>query len=125
MSDTSKRGYSLAGLFVLVTASAVLVAGMTPLVRLAAQGAVDGFQLSAALTSGFLAGVLIGLLIGLLQFRVAVAAPMGAAAGGEIGLAAGLIALLPIPMFTTSAVAMLVGSGLIVAVALVNRRTNS
>jgi hypothetical protein len=62
--------------------------------------------------------------LGLLQFRVGMAVPMGAAAGAVIGMAAGLVALLPTAMLSTSAVAMLVGSGMVVAVSLLNRRVN-
>lgn len=124
MDNAQTRGYSLSGLFVLMTASAALVAGFTPLVRQAAAGQVNGFELSAALAGGFVGGMLIGLVLGLLQFRVALAVPMGAATGAIVGMAAGMVALLPTAMLTTSAVAMLVGSGLVVAVSLLNRRVN-
>jgi len=119
-----RTGYSLSGLFVLVTACAAIVAGFTPLVRLAGQGRVDGMQLSIALISGFLAGLFLGLLVGLLHFRSTLAAPIGAGTGAVIGLAAGLIALLPQGLLITSAITMLVGSGLVVGVALINRRVN-
>lgn len=119
-----RTGYSLSGLFVLVTACAAIVAGFTPLVRLAGEGQVDGMQLSVALISGFLGGLFLGLLVGLLHFRSTLAAPIGAGTGAVVGLAAGLIALLPQGLLITSALTMLVGSGLVVGVALINRRVN-
>jgi hypothetical protein len=124
MDSAPTRGFSLSGLFVLVTASAALVAGFTPLVRQAAAGQVNGIELSAALVGGFTGGLLLGLVLGLLQFRVGLAVPMGAAAGALIGMAAGMVALLPTATLSTSAIAMLVGSGLVVAVSLLNRRVN-
>jgi hypothetical protein len=120
----ARRGYSLSGLFVLVTACAALVAGFTPLVRLAGAGQVNGMSLSVALVSGFLGGIFLGLLVGLLHFRSTLAAPIGAATGAVVGLAAGLIALLPQGFLGTSAITMLVGSGLVIGVALINRRVN-
>ena len=119
-----RTGYSLSGLFVLVTACAAIVAGFTPLVRLAGAGKVDGMQLSVALISGFFGGLFLGLLVGLLHFRSTLAAPIGAGTGAVSGLAAGLIALLPQGLLITSAVTMLAGSGLVVGVALINRRVN-
>jgi prepilin-type N-terminal cleavage/methylation domain-containing protein len=124
MHAQSQKGYSLSTLFVLVTASAALVAGFTPLVRRAAAGEVDGVSLIAAMGGGLLVGLFLGLLIGLLQFRVTIAAPIGAGAGAVIGMAAGLFALLPMSLLGTSALAMLAGSGLVVGVALINRRIN-
>jgi len=120
----ARRGYSLSGLFVLVTACAAIVAGFTPLVRLAGAGRVDGMHLSVALIAGFLGGLFLGLLVGLLHFRSTLAAPIGAATGAIIGLSAGLFALLPQGLLITSAITMLVGSGLVVGVALINRRVN-
>lgn len=119
-----QTGFSLSGLFVLVTACAAIVAGITPLVRLAAGGNVDGMRLSLALVSGFLGGLFLGLVVGLLHFRSTLAAPIGAGTGAVVGLAAGLITLLPQNEIITSALTMIAGSGLVVAVALINRRVN-
>ena len=119
-----QTGFSLSGLFVLVTACAAIVAGITPLVRLAAGGRVDGMQLSIALVTGFLGGLFLGLVVGLLHFRNTLAAPIGAGTGAVVGLAAGAIALLPQGQLITSALTMIAGSGLVVAVALINRRVN-
>ena len=119
-----QTGFSLSGLFVLVTACAAIVAGITPLVRLAAGGKVDGMALSIALVTGFLGGLFLGLVVGLLHFRSTLAAPIGAGTGAVVGLAAGMIALLPQDQLVTSALTMIAGSALLVAVALINRRAN-
>jgi hypothetical protein len=124
MEDSGRRGYSLSALFVLVTASAVLIGGFAPLVQLAFKGGVDGTALAVALILGLFGGLLIGLILGLLEFRVGMAVPMGAIAGAIIGMAAGLIALLPTSLIATSAVTMIVGSGLVIGVSLLNRRIN-
>ena len=124
MEDSDRRGYSLSALFVLVTASAVLVGGFTPLVQLAYKGGVDGTALTVALILGLFGGLFIGLILGLLEFRVGMAVPVGAIAGAIIGMAAGLIALLPTALIGTSAITMVVGSGLVIAVSLVHRRIN-
>jgi hypothetical protein len=122
--DLVRKGFPLSGLFVLMTACAAIVAGFTPLVRLAGAGHVDGFQLSISLATGFLGGLFLGLVVGLLHFRSTLAAPIGAGTGAVVGLAAGLIALLPQALLVTSALAMLVGSGLVIGVALIHRRVN-
>jgi hypothetical protein len=124
MKDLAGRGFSLASLFVLVTACAALVAGVTPLVRQASASGIATNDLLVAMAAGLLGGLLLGIFVGLLQFRVGMAVPMGAAAGATIGLAAGLVALLPTALLATSALAMLVGSVLIVGVALATRRIN-
>jgi uncharacterized membrane protein len=119
-----QTGFSLSGLFVVVTASAAIVVGITPFVRLAASGKIDGMQLSIALVTGFLGGLFLGLIVGLLHFRSTLAAPIGAGTGAVVGLSAGMIALLPQDQLVTSALTMIAGSALIVAVALINRRVN-
>jgi hypothetical protein len=123
-SESTQRGFSLSSLFVLITACAALVAGFTPLVRRAFQGDIDGLALSLALVSGFLVGGLIGGIVGLLQIRSWLAAPLGAVAGALVGVASGLIALMPPDTLGAAAVAMLIGSALVVAIALLHRRIN-
>lgn len=125
MDETSKQGFSLSALFVLVTASAALVAGFTPVVRLASTGEVPLHQLFGASIAGCLVATTLGFIIGLLQFRRELGMLYGTAAGAIIGIPAGLIALLPTAQLTTAGLAMLVGSALIVAVALLNRRVNA
>jgi hypothetical protein len=123
-NDTPRHGFSLSGMFVLMTACAALVGGFAPLVQLAGKGQVDIARLLIALGTGFFGGMFLGLLVGLLQFRITVAAPIGAAAGALIGLSAGLFALLPQEHLGTSAITTFVGSGLVVGVALIHRRIN-
>jgi hypothetical protein len=125
VNSPSDHGFSLSSLFVLVTACASLVAGFTPLVRHYGEAGITTSILLSAMTAGFFAGMMLGLVLGLLQFRLGIAVPLGALAGGIIGLAAGLIALLPQAHLGTSAIAMLVGSMLVVGVALATRRINS
>ena len=124
MNDGPRRGYSLSALFVLMTACAVLVAGFTPLIRLAIAGEIESGLLFFAGLAGLVLGGLLGLIVGLLHFRRVTGAIVGGWAGCVIGAAAGLIALLPIQSLPAVGLAMLVGSGLIVFVALMNRRTN-
>ncbi|MCI0360518.1 MAG: hypothetical protein L0211_18730 [Planctomycetaceae bacterium] len=119
-----RKGFSLSGLFVLMTACAAIVAGFTPLVRLAGEGRVDGFQLSVSLATGFLGGLFLGLIVGLLHFRSTLAAPIGAGTGAVVGLAAGLVALLPQGLLVTSALTTLIGSAMVIGVALIHRRVN-
>jgi hypothetical protein len=122
--NAQRQGYSLSALFVLMTACAALIGGITPFVRQAGAGGVDWWQLGGALAAGLCGTVLLGLLIGLFQYARIRSMLLGMAAGSVIGLAAGLIALLPMQSLGSSAIAMLVGSGLIVGVALINRRVN-
>ena len=117
-------GYPLGALFVLVTVSAVLVAGIAPLVRLVAKGdVVNPGQLVMGVLAGVNSGCLIGAALGLLQFRKLLGAALGATAGTLIGAAAGGLAMLPASQLITAAIPMTAGCGLIVGVALLMRRT--
>jgi hypothetical protein len=120
---SANRGYPLGALFVLVTACAVLIAGITPIVQ--DIGQPDGHQVLEVLTAlgiGAGCGLLVGVVVGLLQFRMAVGAAMGALAGIVIGAASGIIVLLTSDQITTAAAAMTAGSALVVGVALIMRR---
>lgn len=121
--NTLRRGYPLGSLFVLVTACAVLIAGITPLVRLLANGETEGWEyvLGGVLT-GVVCGLLIGGALGLLQFRKLLGLALGAAAGTVIGAVAGGLAMLPASQLLAAAIPMAAGSGLIVGVALLMRR---
>lgn len=122
MTDPPRRGYPLGALFVVVAASAVLVAGITPMIRVAAQGKVDTDQFVAALGIGTLVGLVLGLLVGAHQFRRASGVAWGAVVGPVVGAIGGLMALLPADQVATAAAAMVAGSGLVVGVALLMRR---
>lgn len=119
-----RKGYPLGALFVLVTASAVLIAGIAPLVRLVAKGEAPEYLL-VGLAVGIVCGFVVGATLGLLQFRRALGFAMGATAGTLIGAAAGGIALLPASQLVSASIAMSVGSGLIVGVAVLMRRSES
>jgi hypothetical protein len=118
-----QRGYPLGALFVLVTACAVLVAGITPLVRLIQEGQADGPTFFTAAVVGAVLGTLVGLILGLFQFRMGMGIAMGASLGSVLGIICGLISLLRADQLITAALAMTAGSGLIVAVAVIMRRS--
>ena len=117
------KGYPLGALFVLVTACAVLIAGITPLVRLVAKGDAPDYLL-LGLAVGIGCGFVVGATLGLLQFRRALGFAMGATAGTFIGASAGGIALLPASQLVPASIAMSVGSGLVVGVAVMMRRSD-
>jgi hypothetical protein len=121
--NSTIRGYPLGALFVLVTASAVLIAGITPLIRLAVKGEAVGWEyLLAGLCTGVGCGFLVGGALGLLQFHKTLGFALGATAGTLIGGAAGAMAMLPANQMISAAIPMAAGSGLIVGVALLMRR---
>src|SRR4051812_2098821 len=116
------RGYPLGALFVLVTACAVLAAAVTPLIRMAQEGAVDASTFLIAAASGALLGMSIGVVVGVMQFRMGLGIVMGTGIGAVLGTAAGIMSLLSSPQILTAALAMTAGWGLIVIVAVVMRR---
>jgi hypothetical protein len=119
----SVRGYPLGALFVLVTVCAVLLAGLSPLVQSFQRGTVSVEAFFGALGIGALCGMLLGMILGLFQFRIGRGVMTGAGAGCVIGLVAGAMSLLSSQQILTAATAMTAGSGLIVAVAVMMRRT--
>jgi hypothetical protein len=117
-----RRGYPLGALFVVVTACAVLAAGVTPLIRLFSEGEEEIGRFLGAIVIGAVCGFVIGVITGLVQFRTALGGGMGAMAGTLIGAAAGLVALLRASQLAPAAAAMTAGSALIIGVALMMRR---
>ncbi len=117
------RGYPLGALFVLVAACAVLVAGVTPLVQMTQQGSIESMQFLFALAAGALGGMVIGVILGLMQFRMGLGVIMGTTIGLVLGTAAGGMSLLNSHQLITAALAMTAGSGLIVIVAVIMRRS--
>ncbi|MBW8883209.1 MAG: hypothetical protein JF612_00220, partial [Planctomycetia bacterium] len=71
------RGYPLGALFVLVTACAVLVAGVTPLVQMVQHGNIESMPFLFSLAAGALGGIVIGVILGLMQFRMGLGVVMG------------------------------------------------
>lgn len=122
---TPPRGYPLGALFVVVTACAVLIAGVSPLARMAFHEGADLGRYFFATLVGAGWGLFIGLLVGLIGHRTALASGLGALAGTFIGAASGIIALLPAREISSAAAAMTAGSALIVGVALVMRRSEA
>ena len=122
MSEPSRRGYPLGALFVLVAACAVLIAGIAPLARTAAQGKIELPMLLGAVGGGIMTGFVLGLIVGAFQFRRTAGLAWGAAVGPVIGAIAGLMALVPGDQAPTAAAAMVAGSGLVVGVALLMRQ---
>ena len=121
----SRSGYPLGALFVLVTACAVLIAGIAPIAKTMGQDGQEITHFFGALGIGACCGLFVGLLVGLLQFRLAVGAGMGALAGTLIGAAGGVMALLSSNQIAAAAAAMTAGSGLIIGVAMIMRRNDT
>ena len=121
--NASRRGYPLGALFVLVTLCAVLLAGISPLVKNLNEGLVDTGPFFAAVGGGAFGGMLIGMILGLFQFQIGRGVVTGAGVGCIIGMVAGAMALLSSRQIFTAATAMTAGSGLIVAVAVMMRRS--
>lgn len=119
--SSMRRGYPLGALFVLVTACAVLVAGITPLVRLVAKGEAPA-ELAGGVVVGVGVGFILGSMLGLLQYNRALGFGLGAISGTLIGAASGGIAMLPASQVIPAAIAMTAGSCLIVGVAYLMRR---
>jgi hypothetical protein len=121
--DDSRRGYPLGALFVLVTFCAVLLAGISPLMKNLNEGTISPGQLLGYLSAGALSGMFLGMALGLFQFRIGRGVITGGGVGCVIGLVAGALALLTNGQVFTAATAMTAGSGLIVAVAVMMRRS--
>jgi len=119
------RGYPIGALFVLVTVCAVLAAGVAPLARMAVNGDVPADILLQAMGAGALFGLVVGAVLGVLYYRFAMGIAMGIGAGAVIGATAGAMSLLPGNLMVTAAAAMTAGSGLVVGIALVMRRSES
>gem|GEM_PF-5876745 len=117
----SGGGVSLASLFVLTTVAAVLISGIAPVGQQIVQGRVEGFLLALALGCGFLAGLLIGLILGMHQYHRGYGALLGAGVGGGLGLLTGPLMLLPLTTLRPVAMAMFIGSLLMVGVAILMR----
>jgi hypothetical protein len=118
----SQRGYPIGALFVLVTLSAVLIGGITPLVRVGSDEVPETVTFLAAIGVGAFCGIVAGVILGLLQFRIGLGVIMGGTLGAILGIIAGLMALLSSTQIVPAALAMSAGSALVVGVAFVMRR---
>ena len=117
----ASRGFSLASLFVLVTASAVVIAGAAPLMRDVNSRELDLRSLPLSMLAGLAAGLVLGVLLGLHQFRIARGVGFGAAVGMTLGILAGPMSLLKPKDVPGVGLAMFVGSLLIVGIAALAR----
>src|SRR4051794_11670749 len=113
-----QQGYPLGALFVIVTLSGVLIAAVTPLVQLAASGIAPLVPLLIAVVCGVVAGGISGIIVGVHHYRRLLGGVLGLLAGTIIGGMSGMIALLPADRLAPAAGAIVVGSGLVVGVAL-------
>jgi hypothetical protein len=123
MSQPSQRGYPLGALFVLVTASATIIAGLAPVLRGFGDDGPDTATVLISVGLGFFAGGAIGAVMGLYQYRWVVGASLGIICGTIVGVVAGLLALAPARIMPSVAIAFMVGSGLMIGIALVMRQS--
>ena len=121
--DRRQRGYPLGALFVAVTACAVMIAGVTPMVRSVFEGDEDVGRFLGAIGIGSICGMFIGMIVGMFQSRKSLGVLIGLGAGLVIGAQAGVIALMPARHLGPATAAMTAGSAVLVGVALVMRRT--
>jgi hypothetical protein len=123
--NAPRRGYPLGALFVLVAAAAVLVAGIAPLFQQAVKGELASTgEFVASVVIGICCGVIVGAMLGMLQFHKGMGVVLGIFAGTAIGAVGGCLAMLPTRHLLAAAVPMVIGSGLVVGVALLMRRVN-
>lgn len=115
------RGYSLAELFLLVTACAVVAAAVAPVLRQLSDA--NRWQAAAwAAVGGALAGVAWGVVLGFHRYFKLKGVLECAGLGALLGALAGPLYCLPYEAFTTAVLSSLVGSVLLVIVALATRR---
>lgn len=116
------RGYSLADLFLLVTACAVVAAAVAPVLRQLPDG--DHWIAAAwAAVGASLLGVAWGIVLGLHGYYKLRGVLECAGLGALLGALAGPLKCLPAEAFSTAVLSSLVGSVLLVIVALATRRS--
>ena len=118
----SRHGFSLAALFVLVTASAVVIAGAAPLVRDFENRDLDAAAVLGCMAAGLTVGFLLGLTIGVHHYHRSRGILCGIGTGSVLGLMVGPMCLLRPNELGAVALAMFVGSVLIVFVAAFGRK---
>lgn len=118
----NRRGYPLAALFVLVTACAALIAVITPVVQHLLKGDTSLEIILAALIGGGVGGLILGLVVGTVQHGWRLGLPVGSVIGLLLGLVAGLLAIAPTDQLPRMAIALVVGSGLMIGVAIFMRQ---
>ena len=121
-ANDNRRGYPLAALFVLVTACAALIAAVAPVMQHLFKESVDGAMLAWALAGGGGLGLTLGLVIGSVQHGWKLGLPIGGISGLALGLVGGVLALAPARHLPAAAVTLVVGSGLMIGVAIFTRQ---
>lgn len=121
MHDTPHRGYPLAALFVLIAACAALAGAVTPVLRAAFRGETDEELLIGLVIGCAVVCMFLGAIVGMLNFRWLVGAALGSATGLVLGALAGLLIMTPMQALPPVAVSLVVGSGLMVGIALLMR----
>jgi hypothetical protein len=119
--QAGRYGISIASLFVVTTAAAVLVVGIAPVVQQLIVGEVEVSTLILVLGCGTLGGFLLGLLQGMHRYYRGLGALQGGVVGAGLGLLVSPLALLPTPLIRPVGTAMFIGSLLMIAVAIVMR----
>jgi hypothetical protein len=126
MSDASpsdnRRGFPLASLFVLITACAALIAAIAPVVQHLFKEDVGLDTILAALVGGGIGGLILGLIVGTVQHGWKLGLPIGSVIGVLLGLVSGLLAIAPTDQLPRMAIALVVGSGLMIGVAVFMRQ---
>lgn len=123
MNTTATRGYPLGALFVLVTSAATLIAGLAPVVRnLGPQGPHMPNSIVNAIVLCVVPLSVVGGVLGLFQFRWLLGGFVGVAVGTVVGLAAALLSLASSNQLIGTTIAFVVGSGLMIGIALVMRQ---
>lgn len=117
----NRRGYPLAALFVLVTACAAVIAAVAPVLQHLFKEGMNGPQLGWALAGSGL-GLVLGVVIGCVQHGWRLGLPIGSVIGLLLGLVAGLLAVAPTDQLPRMAIALVVGSGLMIGVAVFMRQ---
>lgn len=119
---SARRGYPLGTLFVLVTVSAVLTAGLTPSVRAVAADKMKFWDPIVAAGIALAVLAFIGACAGGLYYPHWRGLAVGGLAGALVGIVAGPLALVPHQDLLSVSLAMFAGSVVAVAIAAVMRR---
>ena len=120
-ADPSRHGVSLGLMFVITTFAAVLVAGIAPVGQQLVLGRVGLLPLAIALVCGLLGGALLGLILGMHRYARVLGALLCSLVGAGLGSLVSPMVLLPANLLPLVAMAMFVGSLLMIGVAFIMR----
>lgn len=119
--EVGRHGVSLASLFVITTAAAVLVSGFAPVGQLMVQGQIGVWPLAATLGGGLVGGLVLGVVLGMHRYQRLWGALIGGSVGAGVGVLVGPLALLPERLLQPVGTAMFIGSLLMIGVAIAMR----